>query len=284
MDHGSGKTVISYAAPEDSLPKQAMIRLVEGLSGRPRIVRAYEQARRTLQPGDDIWTLAVRSLDITVLYRADKLAAVPKKGPLVVVANHPFGVVDGLVLCHLIATVRTDFKVVAMSTLCRVPEVRDQVLPINFAGTREAVTASARSRRAARSLLEAGGCLIIFPAGAVSTARRVFGPADDADWHPFAGRLIIDHEAAVLPVRFEGKNSLLFQLASRVSPTLRLSLLLQETAKRIGTAIEAHLGDVLPFETLRPFEDPKALVGHLRRVTYAIQPGPRRPRLLKHRR
>jgi putative hemolysin len=160
-----------------------------------------------------------------------------------------------------------------------VPEVRDQVLPINFSGTREAVTASARPRRAARLLLGAGGCLIIFPAGAVSTARRVFGPADDADWHPFAGRLIMDHEAAVLPVRFEGKNSLLFQLASRLSPTLRLSLLLQETAKRIGTAIEAQVGDVLPFEALRPYGDPKALVDHLRRVTYAIEPGPRRASL-----
>jgi putative hemolysin len=270
----SGRTVISYAAPEDSAPRQAMIRLVERLSGRQRIVRAYEEARRSLRPGDDIWALAVRSLGITVRYSEGRLAAVPRRGPLVVVANHPFGVVDGLVVCHLIASVRTDFKVVAMSTLCRVPEVRDHVLPINFAGTREAVTASARSRRAARSLLGAGGCLIIFPAGAVSTARRVFGPADDADWHPFAGRLIIDHEAAVLPVRFEGKNSLLFQLASRLSPTLRLSLLLQEAAGRIGTAVDAHLGDVLPFEALRRFEDPKALVDQLRAVTYAIEVDP----------
>jgi putative hemolysin len=119
-------------------------------------------------------------------------------------------------------------------------------------------------------LLETGGCLIIFPAGAVSTARHVFGPAHDADWHPFAGRLIIDHEAAVLPVRFEGKNSLLFQLASRISPTLRLSLLLPETAGRIGTTVGVNLGDVIPFKALRSFEDPKALIDCLRRLTYAI--------------
>jgi putative hemolysin len=133
MSERSGKPVISYAAPEDSVPRQAMIRLVERLSGRQRIVRAYEEARRSLRPGDDIWALAVRSLGIAVRYSADRLAAVPRQGPLVVVANHPFGVVDGLVVCHLIASVRTDFKIVAMSTLCRVPEVRDHVLPINFA-------------------------------------------------------------------------------------------------------------------------------------------------------
>jgi putative hemolysin len=192
----------------------------------------------------------------------------------VVVANHPFGLIDGLILCHLISSVRTDFKVIAMSTLCHVPEVRDHVLPINFANTREAVTASARSRRAARLLLGTGGSLIIFPAGAVSTARRLLGPADDAEWHPFAARLIIDHEAAVLPVRFEGKNSLLFQLASHMSPALRPSLLLQEAKKRMGTAVEAHLGDVLSFELLRSFEDPKTLIDYLRSVTYAIQPRP----------
>jgi putative hemolysin len=283
MNDGTGGTVISYAAPEDSVPKQTMIRLVERLSARPRIVRAYEEARSTLRAGDDIWAHALRSLDITVRYSAEKLAAVPREGPLVVVANHPFGVVDGLVVCYLVSTVRPDFKIVAMSTLCRVPEVRAHVLPINFAGTREAVTVSARSRRAARALLGAGGCLIIFPAGAVSTAPRVFDRAVDADWHPFAGRMIMDHEAAVLPVRFEGKNGVLFQLASRVSQTLRLSLLLQEAARRIGTVVDAHLGDVLPFEALRSFEDPKALTDHLRRATYAIdldrttQP-PRTPR------
>jgi hypothetical protein len=87
MDDGLRSTVISYAAPEDSLPKQAMIRLIEGLSARRRIVRAYEEARRTRRPNDNIWALAVRSLDITVRYSADKLAAVPKEGPLVVVAT-----------------------------------------------------------------------------------------------------------------------------------------------------------------------------------------------------
>jgi putative hemolysin len=282
MHEGASRPAISYAAPEDSMPKQAMIRLIERLSGRQRILRAYEEVRRTRRQGDDIWALAVRSLDITVRFSAEKLVTIPKEGPLVVVANHPFGVVDGIVICHLISMVRKDFRVMAMSTLSRVPELRDQILPINFAGTREAAIASARSRRAARLLLDAGGCVIIFPAGAVSTARHMFGPAHDADWHPFAGRLILDHEAAVLPVRFEGKNSLLFQLASRISPTLRLSLLLPETAGRIGTTVGANLGDVIPFEVLRSFEAPKALIDYLRRLTYAIDldrtTGPAPPR------
>jgi putative hemolysin len=264
------ESVISYAAPEDSAPKRAMIRLVERLSGRKRLVRAYEQARRQLGPGANIWALAVDHLDLRLRCDLAPLAQVPATGPLVVVANHPFGVVDGLVLCHLAAQVRSDVKVVAMSTLCRLPELRDHVLPINFAGTREAIQASARARRAARAHLASGGCLIIFPAGGVSTARPAFAPAQDAPWHPFAGRLILDHKAAVLPVRFVGQNGMLFHLVSQFSLTLRLSLLMQEAAKRIGTEIEAHLGEVLAPADLAGFPSPEALVQHLRAVTYAL--------------
>lgn len=196
----------------------------------------------------------------------------PRTGPLVVVANHPFGIVDGLVLCHLVEMVRRDFKVVAMSTLCRVPEVRGHVLPINFARTRDATLASARSRVEARALLRAGGCLVIFPAGEVATARHPFGRAVDAPWHPFTGRLVRAAEAAVLPVRFKGQNSLLFQLASRINPTLRLSLLMGEATSRIGTEVEAHLGEVLTYESLRRFDEAMALVAHLRAVTHAVTP------------
>ncbi len=274
QERGRAGEAISYAAPEDGAPKQAIIRLVERLSGQPRIVRVYEQARRSLQPGDDIFKLAVQSLALKVRFRAERLAAVPRSGPLVVVANHPFGVVDGLVLCHLVSMARPDFKVVAMSTLCRVPEVRGHVLPIDFAGTRGAALASAQSRAAARAHLRSGGCVVIFPAGEVATARRLLGRAEDAAWHPFAGRLVQATGAAVLPVRFAGQNSLLFQLASRVSPTLRLSLLLGEARSRIGTEVEAHLGEVLPPEALRRFEDAAALVDHLRAVTHAL-PGAR---------
>ena len=259
-----GNADISYAAPEDSAPKQAVIRLVEQLSGKRRIIKAYRHVCRSHRPGADIFASAVNSLDLTVAYDASKLVAVPREGPLVVVANHPFGVIDGLVLCHLIALARRDFKVVAMSTLCCVPEIREHVLPINFAATREAAQISARSRRLAKMHLNAGGCVIIFPAGAVSTSRHVFGPAEDAEWHPFVARLIVAAGAPVLPVHFTGQNSLLFQLVSQFSSTLRLSLLMQEAAKRIGTKVDARIGDVLPFDHLRAFTEPKALIDHLR--------------------
>src|SRR4051812_10382791 len=154
---------LSYAAPEDSPMKRAVIRAVERLTGRERAERIYREVKRGLRPESNVWSEAVRGLDVQVRYDAERLAAIPREGPLVVVANHPFGVIDGLLACHLVSLVRGDFKVVAMSTLCRVPEVRDYVLSINFAETHEAAATSACSRRVARSHLAAGGCLIIFP-------------------------------------------------------------------------------------------------------------------------
>ena len=269
-DVGFDDTALSYAAADDGPLKQAVIQLIERWSGQARVDRIYREVRGRLRPEDNIWAAAVASLGLTATYSAARLAAVPRHGPLVVVANHPFGVVDGLLLCHLVSMIRSDFKVVAMSTLCRVSEVRDHVLPINFAGTPEAVATSARSRRAARSHLSGGGCLVIFPAGGVSTSRSLFGRAEDLDWHPFAGRLILGHEAAVLPVRFEGQNSRLFHWVSRFSQTLRLSLLLREAVRRMGTEIDVRVGEIVPFETLRALKDPKALVEHLRAVTYAV--------------
>lgn len=264
------EVALSYAAPEDGPFKQAVIRLVERLSGQQRAERIYRRVRLALGPDSNVWAEAVRGLGVNVAYDPDRLAAVPRSGPLVVVANHPFGVVDGLVLCHLVSLVRDDFKVVAMSTLCRVPEVRDHVLPINFADTPEAAATSARSRREARRLLKAGGCLIIFPGGGVSTSRAPFGPAEDHDWHPFAGRLIMGAHASVLPIHFEGQNSRLFQLVSRFSMTLRISLLVHETLRRTDSEIRVRIGGVMPFSALGDTSDPKTLVTNLRALTYAI--------------
>lgn len=266
----TAEPVISYSSADDHVLRRATIRGVEALCGRRELVRAYRTFRREYRPGDDIWAAALRELDIEVRFRAERLAAVPMGGPLVVVANHPYGIIDGLALCHLVAMVRQDFKVLAMSTLCEVAEATPHILPIDFTGTRQATLTSARSRRAARALLADGGCLIVFPAGAVSTARRVVGPAADGAWHPFVGRLVIEHRASVLPVLFEGQNSLLFQIASLFSQTIRLALLLREAMRRRGSEIAAHLGEVLPFERLWRFDDPRTLTDHLRSHTYCL--------------
>jgi len=262
-------TAFTYAAPEDSMLRRGLIEVIEYMSGRARLEKLYLEHRDIMRP-ENAWAVAVQALELTAICDASRLAAVPKQGPLVVVANHPFGFIDGLVLTYLISTIRQDFKLFINKVMCQVPAAEGFMLPIDFTSTRSAAVANARSRAEARSCLKAGGCVIIFPSGAVSTSPRLFAPAVDTEWHSFVGRLILQSRAAVLPVYFPGQNSRLFQLASHLSLTLRLSLLMRELTRRIGTAVELRLGGVIPFERLDSFDGPDKLIESLRRKTYEL--------------
>jgi putative hemolysin len=188
-----------------------------------------------------------------------------------VVANHRYGVLDGIVLACLIGRVRGDLRILANSVLLRAPEMQDVMLPIDFGLGAEAVRTNLASRAAAEDWLESGGCVLVFPGGGVSTVPRPFDRvAVDAEWHPFVARLIQRAHAPMLTVFFAGQNSRLFQIASHVSLTLRLSLLFKEVADRIGGDLRIAIGAPLPFAQLAPLAERRALMAELRRRTYAL--------------
>lgn len=262
--------VVSYANPNDPLLRRAAISLIEKLTGQIQVSRLYHDYRLSGDKARPFWAEALRRLEVTVDCDAARLADVPRRGPLVVIANHPFGVIDGLVLCHLIAGVRADFKLVAHEVMNRAPEIRGDLLPVSFTGTREARRNNVETCRRAIDYVRSGGALIIFPAGGVSTARRVFGEATDLPWQPLAAKLVTAARATVLPVFFEGQNSWLFHAASRVSQSAREALLIKEAARRIGSTVRLHIGEPLPFDALAPDDDPQALLDDLRAITYRL--------------
>ena len=109
--------------------------------------------------------------------------SIPKTGPLVVVANHPYGVLDGIAICWLVAQVRKDFKILINNVLCRAPEMAAHTLPVDFDATPEALQTNLTSRKQARQTLDAGGVVIVFPAGAISTTPRLLARrAEEVDW------------------------------------------------------------------------------------------------------
>ncbi len=201
----------------------------------------------------------------TLDYDEAQLARTPRDGPLVVVANHPFGVLDGIVMCALMERVRPDFRVLTNSVLMRAPEMRERMLPVDFSDTRQARRLNVESRARALDHVANGGCMVIFPAGAVSTSPDRFGstPAVDGPWSPFAARLVRRGRASVLPVFFPGQNSRLFQIASHIHPNLRLGLFFHEVRRRIGTPFPVAVGDVAPFEAFAHL-DRAALLAALR--------------------
>ena len=263
--------VVSYANPEDPLLRRLSIGVIESLSGKRRIKRLYHQYHLEADKVGPFWSEALRRLDITLSFDPQPLDRVPRRGPLVIVANHPFGVIDGLILCDLVARVRQDFKLMAHEVLYRAPEVRDVMLPVSFSGGRHERQTNLETCRGALGHVRDGGALIVFPAGGVSTAEKVFGRATDLPWKPFTAKLITSARATVLPVCFEGQNSWMFHAASQVGESYREALLIKEAVRRIGSRVELHVGTPLPFEALSAHDSPRALLDDLRALTYGLR-------------
>jgi putative hemolysin len=260
----------TYAAPEDTAWRRTVIHGIEQLTGKPRLWRLYADYCRAPAAGD-FFAEAVEQLSLRLAVDRRDLARIPREGPLVVVANHPFGVVDGIVLGHLLSQVRPDFRIMVNSVLYRLPALQPFLLPIDFAGTRAALATNLASRRRALADLAAGRAIAIFPGGTVSTAASPLGRAVDPAWKPFVGRLVQEGRASVVPVFFEGQNSRLFQWASGVSMTLRLSLLFHEVVNKMGHEVPLRIGAPIGFRELAHFQDRRALTDHLRSLTYAPQ-------------
>ena len=266
----------SYAEADDPLVFRALIRVVEIATGQPLLKRLYEENQRTPYPdGPSFFEACMRRLSIDLRVDAAGLAGVPRDGPLIFVANHPFGIVDGLAMGSVVERARDDFLILTNAVLLRAPEIRRFVLPVDFTGTREAQATNVGSRAKARAHLAAGGSLVVFPAGAMSTSPDRFGraPAVDTRWPPFVGQLLQKSRAPVVPVYFAGQNSRLFQIVSHLNQTARLALLFNEVRNKIGMTLHVGVGAPIAWEELAGLSDRQAIADELMRRTYALGAG-----------
>jgi putative hemolysin len=167
---------LSYASPCDSMATRLLIHVIEAVTGQLELKRLYNVYQTELRGTVDFWDAAMRLMQLSVDYDPKKLDALPRTGPLMIVANHPFGLIDGLLIGHLANRVRNDFKVLTNSRLYPPDtEIRNYILPIDFDPTPTARDTNLESRAVARSHIKSGGCIIVFPAGA-SRPRRPSSP------------------------------------------------------------------------------------------------------------
>ncbi len=272
----------TYATQVASRPKQAVIRAIELLGGQPKLRRLYLENQRAPRDGETFFDAAIRLLKLDVRFDQTMLDKVPKDRPVVFIANHPYGVLDGITLTWLAMKARPDVKVMANAVLCQAPEARANLLSIDFSPTGEARQTTINSRLEVQRILKGGGAIGIFPGGGVSAAMKPLrGPALDLPWAPFTAKMIMMSKATVVPIWFEGQNSRLFQIASSLSYTVRLSLMFHETARRMGTPLNVNIGEPVNFEDLPAGLDRAGLVRHLRERAVALAPARDRHKLLE---
>ncbi|SON55040.1 hypothetical protein HDIA_1499 [Hartmannibacter diazotrophicus] len=264
---------ISYANPDDPWARRKIIRVIEAMNGRRPLLRLYGIWRNETQA--DASRAFARMLELVGIdldVRGCWPPAMSPGAPLVMIANHPFGIGDGAAILSLAEQLGRPFRVLIHEDLLKIPEMEAYSLPISFREDRQAAAVNLATRKEATRLAREGVTIVIFPAGGVATAERVFGRAEDLTWKIFCAKLVQDVGADVLPVWFEGQNSRLFHWVSRFSLTLRLAMLVGEFWRMRGGAIRAVVGPVLPWSELQTIRDRKTLLTRLQQAVFSLAP------------
>ncbi|SNR46253.1 lysophospholipid acyltransferase family protein [Puniceibacterium sediminis] len=246
------KRKLSYANTFTNPWNANVIRTLEWLTGKLpllRMVRRFE--RMGPAEGQAFWGQALNIMGIALQTPPEQIANIPKTGPVIIVANHPHGLVDGMVLAELIGRVRTDYKILTRSLLTGVSEVEQFMIPVPFPHEADSREQNLAMRRAAMEMLEAGGVIVLFPSGVVASSETYFGPAREAAWNPFTARMIQRSGATVVPVHFPGQNSRMYQIANRISPTLRQGLLIHEVVHACNRPQAPVIGAAIPPSAFR---------------------------------
>ncbi len=267
---------LSYAGTFQNPWKAGTIRAIEWLTAKVtllRLIRAFERSGAPFGP--PFWPKAIRHMGIRIDTPPEEIARIPKTGPVVVVANHPHGVVDGMVMAELVNRVRSDFKILTRSLLTGIPEVEEFMIPVPFPHEPNAREEGLKMRAETMAHLQRGGVVILFPAGKVAHSETFFGPAIEAEWNPFTHKMIHKSGATILPMKFTGQNSRAYLIANKLSATLRQGLLLHEIKRGLNKPQRPWIGQPIPAEVLKEWEgDARGFLAWLRAHTLALsEPG-----------
>ncbi len=264
---------LTYSTTFDSPLKRNMIRSIEWMTGKITIIRRIREfERRTPPVGQAFWRACLDVMRVEVQTPAEQIARIPKSGPVVLVANHPHGLVDGMILAELIGRVRNDYRILTRSILTGIDEsAASYMIPVPFPHEADAQRKMVEMRSKAMEHLRNGGLVALFPSGVVASSATFFGPAIEAEWNLFTAKMIRTSGATVVPVRFAGSNSRLYQIANRISPILRQGLLLHEIVHSLDKPQCPVIGHALPpAEIAHLNDDPRAFMVWLRNHTLAL--------------
>ena len=242
---------------------------IERLFAVDRLRQAIATVRRMPSGGSPVDRL-LDSLGITWETGPGEIERIPRTGPLLVVANHPFGLLEGAILVSALPAVRPDFRILANSLLAGVAELREWCIFVNPFGARHAIAENALALREAAAWLRHGGALVVFPAGEVAHFDWKRGTLADPEWNPAVAAIAQRAGAAAVPIFFEGANSVGFQVAGVLHPGLRTVNLPRELLNKRGRRIRMRIGRPVAPATLREFAGAREATEYLRCRTYLL--------------
>lgn len=264
---------LTYANSFDSPLTSTIIRTVEWFTGKLsilRMIKAFE--KRGAPTGQAFWRAALGTMGIDLLTPQEEIDNIPLEGPVVIVANHPHGLVDGMILADLIGRRRTDYKILTRALLTGIDEVAaSYMISVPFPHEPDAQRKSVEMRAKAMAHLKEGGVISVFPSGVVASSDSMFGPVLEREWNVFTAQMIRRSGARVVPIYFPGRNSRAYQIANRVSATIRQSLLLHEVVRSCNNPQRPVVGPAITRAQMEMLDsDPRGFMAWLREHTLAL--------------
>ena len=226
-------------------------------------------------PTQSIQEVILQQLAVTYRVGEHDIQQVPKSGPVLVVVNHPFGILEGAVLAAVLGRVRPDVRFLANDILSTIPEVHGLLIPVDPTGGASAARRNVTGVRRSIEFLERGGCLVVFPAGEVSHFHLRKATVTDPQWHTAVARMIETLSrrgvaVSALPIYFGGANSLVFQTLGLLHPRLRTLLLVRELLNKRNRLVELRMGSLISSKKLLEIPTPEERTEYLRWRTYVL--------------
>ena len=268
------RRALSYASTFDDPWKSTVIRIMEAFTGKLSILRMIRKFEQQGAPqGQAFWRACLDVMGIDLLTPQAQLDRIPREGPVIVVANHPHGMVDGMIFADLIGRVRPDYRILTRSLLTAIDEVAGSyMIPVPFTHDPDAQRKMVEMRAEARTHLKNGGVVALFPSGGVATSKTWWGPAVEGEWNVFTAQMIQRTGATVVPMRFQGSNSRAYHIADKISPLMRQGLLLHEIVRSCNRPQSPVVGEPLDPDFVAGWkDDPRGFMTWLRDHTLALK-------------
>lgn len=253
------------------------IKAIEWMTGKITIIRRLHEFEKIEEKeGQAFWPAAMKVMGIDLQTPQSQLDRIPLGGPVIFVANHPHGLVDGMILADLIGRRREDFRILTRALLTGIDEAAaGYMISVPFPHEPDSQQKMLDMRAAAMDFLKEGGVISLFPSGAVAAAETMWSDPIEGEWNVFTAKMIRKSGATIVPCYFTGQNSRMYQIANQISPVIRQGLLIHEVTKSFDKPQAPIIGNpITPEEWEGRIEKPREFMAWLRARTLSLRDDP----------